>query len=83
MGSQPQKTQGRQKKFFHDRFCRAVFSDHFGKKNFLNRSIFFMLLPKFCQNHAKMLYKGRGRISNGKWAHNRSQAFHWQSHVER
>jgi hypothetical protein len=54
MGRQPQKTQGLQKFFFHDRFCRTFFADHFGKKNFLNRSIFFhvigKILSKSCKN---------------------------------
>ena len=46
MGSQPQKTQGLQKTFFNNRFCRAFFGDHFGKKIFLDRPIFLDVIPK-------------------------------------
>ena len=40
--------------FSHHRFCRAVAADHFRKKNFLNRPFSPALLPKYCQNHAKI-----------------------------
>jgi hypothetical protein len=51
MGSQPQKTQGLQIFFLTRGFCRVFNADHFGKKKFLDRPIFFfMLWSKYCQN---------------------------------
>jgi hypothetical protein len=43
MGTQPQKTQDPQKKIFHYGFCRALFADHFGRKNFPIASLFYEL----------------------------------------
>jgi hypothetical protein len=43
MGSQPQKTQGFEKFFFHCRFCRDFNADHFDKKIFLIARLFLML----------------------------------------
>ncbi len=54
MGTQPQKTQGLQNLFFHNRLCRAFFADHFGKKIFSIGQFFLhviaKILSKSCYN---------------------------------
>jgi len=58
MGSQPQKTQGLQIFFFTSGFCRVFNADHFDKKKFLDRPIFFHAMVKILSKPLKIQKHG-------------------------
>jgi hypothetical protein len=57
MGSQPQKTQGLQKFFFIIGFVELLSLIILVKKFFSIGRFFLILLPKYCQNHVKIICK--------------------------